>query len=139
MIVTSLTELLLYPVADRGVPNSERLPILVREHIDIGRYGLMVGSSGVNGLAVPFQDNFFWFGDGLVNPGDWILVYTGGGVPRTDDWSQPPGSKVYTVHWGKDKTIFANSSVVPILFRIDAVGVGLPQDNLPQTGNLLTF
>lgn len=139
MIVTNLTELLLYPVAGRGIPNSERLPILVREYIDIGRYGLMIGSSSSVGAAVPYQDNLFWFGGGFVSPGDWIMVYTGGGVPRTDDWPEPPGSKVYSAHWGRDKTIFANSAVVPILFRVDAVDVGLPQDNLPQTGNLLTY
>jgi hypothetical protein len=101
MIVADLSELLLYPVAERGVPNAERIPILVRETIDVGCYGIMVGNSGTHGFATPFQDNLFWFGDGIVNAGDWILVYTGSGSPRSLDWTQPPGSKVYVVHWGR--------------------------------------
>jgi hypothetical protein len=101
MIVADLSELLLYPVAERGVPNAERIPILVRETIDVGCYGIMVGNSGTHGFATPFQDNLFWFGDGIVNAGDWILVYTGSGSPRSFDWTQPPGSKVYVVHWGR--------------------------------------
>ena len=132
MIVADLSELLLYPVAERGVSNEERIPILIRETTDMGRYGIMVGHSGITGFAAPFQDNLFWFGDGVLNAGDWILVYTGGGSPRSFDWTQPPGSKVYVVHWGRAKTIFANSQIVPILFRTDTVAVGKPPGDVLQ-------
>lgn len=135
MIITDLKELLLYPVADRGVPNSERIPILVQEHTDMGQFGMMIGYSGMNGVANPFRDNLFWFGDGFVKPGDWILLYTGSGVPRTDDWDAPSGSKIYTIHWGRSKTMFANTLVVPILFKIGSVNVGLPPGDLPQLEN----
>lgn len=134
MIVADLSELVLYPVAERGVPNSERIPIFVKETTDMGRYGLMVGHSGQGGFATPFQDNLFWFGDGIVNAGDWILVYTGTGTPRTVDWEQAPGSKVYVLHWGRSLTMYANTQIVPILFRTDTVTVGTPPGNLPQLG-----
>lgn len=137
MIVAELSELLLYPVAQRGVPNEERIPILVRETTDMGRYGIMFGYAGAPGFAKPFQDNLFWFGDGVVNAGDWILVYTGAGLPRTFDWTEPPGSKVYVVHWGRSQTIFANSQVVPLLFRADAASVGIPPGNVPQLGSAI--
>lgn len=135
MIVADLAELKLFPVADRGVPNLERIPIQILQPTDMGSYGLMVGVSGTNNFATPVQDNLFWFGDGTVNAGDWILVYTGSGTPRRDDWPNPPGSKIYTVHWGKSKTVFANSMIVPILFRTDSIDVGLMPDNLPQLGS----
>ena len=136
MIVADLSELLLYPVAERGVPNSERIPIFVREMTDMGRYGLMVGHSGAGGFATPFQDNLFWFGDGVVNAGDWLLVYTGAGTPRTLDWEQSPGSKLYVLHWGRPRTMFANSQIVPILFRTDSGSVGTPPGNVPQLGRI---
>lgn len=135
MIIADLSELLLYPVAKRGVPNEERIPIFVQETTDMGRYGIMLGQPGIQGLTLPFQDNLFWFGDGVVDSGNWILVYTGSGSPRRFDWTQPPGSQVYVVHWGRSKTMFANSQVVPILFRTDAVAVGKPPDDLLQLGN----
>lgn len=136
MIVSDIAELLLYPVVDRGMPNSERIPLLVREQTDMGRYGLMVGYTGQNGFAMPFRDNLFWFGDGLVNQGDWIFIFTGEGTPRTDNWDNPPGSKIYTVHWGRPQTMFATSIVVPVLFRTDFVQVGQPQVDQPQIGKI---
>lgn len=136
MILTTFTELLLYPVVDRGVPNTERIPILVQEQTDMGRFGIMAGFTDQNGLTMPFKDNLYWFGDGLVNPGDWMLIYTGSGTPRTDNWHTPPGSKIYTIHWGRLQTMFANSNVVPILFRTDFAQIGQPQGDLPQLKKL---
>jgi len=136
MIVANLQELKLFPVADRGVPNQERVPIQVLKATDMGQFGLLVGISSYHKLATPVQDNLFWFGDGLVNAGDWILLYTGSGTPRADDWDTPPGSKVYSVHWGRPTTVFANSSVVPILFAVQGADVGLSPSDLPQLGAL---
>ena len=138
MIVASITELILYPVADRGVPNIERVPILVRERVDMGHYGIMVGPHAGGGYAIPLHDHLFWFGDGLLNAGDWLLIYTGGGVAKVDEWTSPPGSKVYTLHWGKAMTIFANSSTVPILFRADGAIIGTPQEDAPQSAGLIS-
>ncbi|MEW8026565.1 MAG: hypothetical protein AB2792_20690 [Candidatus Thiodiazotropha sp.] len=132
MIVAGLSELQLFSVADRGIPNSERIPIQVREHTDMGQFGLMVGVSSNNGFAMPIRDNLFWFGDGTVNPGDWILVYTGNGAPQKLDWHTPPGSKLYVVHWGRDKTMFANSQVVPVLFKAGSILVDQPPSDMPQ-------
>lgn len=136
MIIANIPELLLFDVADRGIPNSERVQIRVEQTTDMGRYGIMVGYANNSGFTVPFQDNLYWFGDGLVHPGDWILVYTGSGEPRTDNWTQPPGSKVYSIHWGRSKTMFANSQMIPILFRTDAAVIGNPPGDVPQLGRL---
>lgn len=133
MIVSELLELELFPVADRGIPNKERLPILVKETIDIGQYGVMIGRESNNNAAVPFYDNLYWFGSGILNRGDWLLLYTGGGEIVVTDI---PDSKnrIVSIHWGKRVTIFADSNTVPILFRVDAVDIGKIQTNLPQFG-----
>lgn len=134
MIVTELTEFSMHPVFDRGVPNLERIPIQVRQQTAIGQFGLMTGSVTQPGFAIPMIDNLFWFGDAIVNPGDWIIVYTGNGIARTDDWNNPPGSKVYSVHWGRNKTMFANTNIVPILFKTNSILVGATPSDLPQIG-----
>jgi len=131
MIVTDLLELQLHPVADRGAPNLERIPMFVNTTTNMGQYGIMVGYSTGAKAALPYHDNLFWFGDGVVNAGDWIILYTGGGTPRVEDWPAT-GGKIYTVHWGKTSTIFANTNVVPILFRVDAVAVAGGPQNVPQ-------
>lgn len=134
MIVADLQELQIYPVTDRGVPNRERIAIYVKETTNMGQYGIMVGHSYSGNAAVPYQDNLFWFGDGIVNAGDWILLFTGKGTPKTEDW-EATGGKVYSIHWGKGSTMFASTNIVPILFRVDAVNVASPPENLPQLGN----
>lgn len=131
MIVANLTELEIYPVEDRGVPNLERIGILVKESTNLGQYGIMIGNYRGNNSAVPYQDNLFWFGDGIVNKGDWIILYTGSGTPRTDIW-EATGGNIYTMHWGRSVTMFANSSIVPLLFRVDAVTVSTPPGDMPQ-------
>lgn len=132
MIVSDLQDLKLYPVHDRGIPNRERIPIQVVTPTNMGQFGLMVGVSNYPSVALPLLDNLFWFGDAIVKPGDWILVYTGAGEPRTDDWTNPPGAKVYSLHWGRSSTVFANSSIVPILFSVKGVDVGISPADLPQ-------
>lgn len=135
MIVNTIEELSLYPVEKRGIPNGERIPIYVKETLNIGCYGIMVGSKGVDNTVNPFQDNLFWFGDAVLNKGDWIMLYTGKGDPKADDWKEYPGAKIYSIHWGRSSTMFANTSIVPVLFKVDAVNVGIGPIDVPQLGN----
>jgi len=132
MIVTDLSQLVLYPVVDRGIPNSERIPIFVQERTNMGQFGVMVGLSGQDSFATPLRDNLYWFGDGLVKPGDWIFLYTGSGTPKIEDLIGSQGSKIYTIHWGRAQTMFANTTIVPIVFRTDAVNVGQKPEDVPQ-------
>ncbi len=131
MIVQDLTELEIFTVLDRGVPNKESIAIRVNQGVELGQFGVFLGLYAGNGLASPLRDNFFWFGDGSVQQGDWIFIDTGVGEPRTVP-SKDGLRKVHTVFWNKARTVFANSSVVPVLFRIDAVHVLEPDADLPQ-------
>lgn len=139
MIISGLHELILYPVANRGIPNIEHIPIQVAEPIEINRYGIMLGHSNPDGGAMPYNDNLYWFGGGSLKPGDWILLYTGNGEPRTDEWNNPPGSVVYSIHWGRSNTLFANSLIVPILFRTDEFIVGQQATDVPQLNKQIKY
>jgi len=131
MIVSDIIELELRGVFDRGVPNLERIALYVKIPLNIGQFGLMIGVKGSDGSAYPLKDNLFWFGDGFVSAGDWVFVYTGAGKTQSSDL---PGSasKLYTVHWGKSRTLFTSEELVPILFRVDAVSIA--QDQLHLSG-----
>lgn len=133
MIVSDLEELQVMGVLDRGVPNKECIAILVCETIAMGQFGLMLGIHNQDNMAQPVFDHLFWFGDGLVYKNDWLFVFTGSGK-STVNQSSDGKNKIYTVHWGKGSTVFADSSIVPILFRVDAVDIDLPPQNLPQLG-----
>lgn len=132
MIVGAIDAIQLVCVLERGIPNKECIAFKVLESVDMGQFGVMLGVSLPSGYANPIRDALYWFGDGLASVGDWILLYTGGGEPRvtpdTDD-----GTKTYVLHWGRSATLFANSAIVPVLFRVDAIQVGRPALDKAQT------
>ncbi|MBO2629534.1 hypothetical protein [Shewanella algae] len=134
MMVSDVIEMTVHTVLHRGVANEECIAIQVNQTLNLGQYGLMLGHyAGTNG-AFPYRDNLFWFGDGIVQQGDWIFIYTGNGSP-TQTYATDNIHKIYSLFWGKQNTVFANSNVVPILFRVDAVAVPLPPGDVPQLSN----
>lgn len=134
MIVGLIQEITVYDVFDRGVPNQERIVLRINETLNLGRYGLMLGIRAENGSAFPLRDNLLWFGDAIVNRGDWLFVYTGPGEPKASP--VPNGQEnMYSIHWGRPHVILHNRDVVPILFRVDAVQVPNSSTLLPaKTG-----
>ena len=137
MIVGDIAELSVAQVFDRGVANKECIAISVLQTINMGRYGIMLGQhqAGASGGVLPYFDNLFWFGDGIVNAGDWVFVYTGPGTP-THSLATNGVNTIFSLHWGKPHTVFANSTVVPVLFRVDAVEVLVPPSDQPQLTRL---
>ena len=135
MIVQSLTELTVAAILNRGVPNKECVSLKANEAVNMGQFGLMLGRYGQGSSAVPYFDNLFWFGDGLIKPGDWLFVYTGSGkaskIPAANGVNE-----IFSLFWGKPTTLFAESIITPILFRVDAVSVPPPPSNVPQRGLL---
>lgn len=122
MIVEDLKELSIVGVYDRGIPNKERIVLFAKVSVNVGQFGVMLGIRGEGRTATPIRDNLLWFGDGWVNPGDWIFIYTGPGVLRA---STLPNStaRVISTHWGRSTTVLHDQRVVPILFKIESVQV----------------
>lgn len=126
-------ELEIVGVYDRGVPNNERIALLAHSTVELGAYGLMIGVRGSLGDAFPIRDNLFWFGNGALNPGDWLLVYTGNGRSTVGSVANT-SARFVTVHWGRMRTMFNSHETVPILFRVDHVQVPQEQHWYPQQG-----
>ena len=125
-------ELTVAGVFGRGTPNEERIVLTVNETVNMAQFGLLLGIRLEEGTAAPIRDNFFWFGEGWVRRGDWIFVYTGPGGALSQEL--PGGSqKLYTLHWGRDKTILNHPDLVPILFRLDAVTIPAETPKIPIT------
>ena len=122
MYVGEIWEISVVNILDRGVSNQERIAFYINQQINIGQYGVFLGIKHFDDAAIPIKDNLFWFGDGVLNPGDWIFLYTGEGNHTTNDISGT-NNKIYSLHWGKKATVLNNINVVPILIRVDAVRV----------------
>lgn len=111
-----MSKLQIFEVQDPGTPNLERVAILVLEACDMGDYCLLIGHKNLDGSASPLQDHMLWFGRGWVSPGDWIFVYTAPGVASVNKLEE--ASRLLSVHWGKEKTVFQNRTLVPMLCQI---------------------
>src|SRR5438477_222659 len=111
MILYQITELTIVGIYDRGKPNLERIVIRPNMELDLGRYGLILGVKQSNGMAIPIWDHFFWFGDGLVRPPDWVFIYTGPGQAQQSKTNLTQ-ELAYVLHWGKKQTVLENVNVI---------------------------
>lgn len=118
----------LWGVFDRGVPNKERIVLHNRAEMSINTasYGLLVGLRHEN-LTTPLPNRFLWLGEAEIDPGTWMVVYTGPGTARV---SQHPNTKepVVITHWGSKTTMFEDQRLVPILFEIGQATIAKSPD-----------
>jgi hypothetical protein len=119
MILPWATELKLVGVVDAGVPNNERIGLQPTEPVNLAQFGLIIGMRHPNGAVLPLRDNFFWFGDLVVEPPSWVVVFTGEG--NYHEWYSSSGDKVHTLYWGRKVTMFGVPNIVPVLIRIDGI------------------
>jgi hypothetical protein len=125
MFLPPISELSLLGVADRGVPNQERVILRPTEPVDLGRFAVLVGFTQDNGLVLPLWDNMFWFGELTVPTPSWIFLFTG---PGQFQFSTIPGSQqpAYSFHWGRRITVFNDPKLVPLIVSIAAVATVKP-------------
>ena len=81
------------------------------------------GLIGEGTSGYPIRDNLFWFGDGIINPGDLVILYTGAGTATINQQPNNTG-KLISLFWGRPETVLHDPNVTPILFRVDAVVLG---------------
>lgn len=128
-----MSSLHLWGVQDAGVPNKELIAIFVEEDCNLGNYCVLIGHQHMDGTATPIQDHMFWFGKAQVRAGDWIFIYTAPGKSRIEKIDED--SNVISVHWNKDKTVFQNRTLIPILCKLSEIS--FPPEPEPKSQTLL--
>lgn len=123
-LLPTISELTLVGVADRGVPNKERIVLRPMETVNVGEFALVVGVvSAEEGGFVPLPDMFFWPGNIEISPPSWLYVYTAPGtynVSKITSTNHP----VHVCHWGKKQVVFTHDSIQPALIRLGGIGFG---------------
>ena len=83
MLLQPIYEIALIRVVNPGIPNRERIILRPTEKVDLGRFAILIGlQSPVAGMLQPIPGEFFWFGDRVIEPPAWLVVYTGPGEYR---------------------------------------------------------
>lgn len=105
-------------VIDRGVPNLERIPLYATFDVTLGNYWLGLGLKQSQESIFPINDSLFWLGNGYLEKGDWLFVYSGTGIPTTHEMPNQ-SNKISTLHWNKGQTLFHSAEIYPYLIAGD--------------------
>jgi hypothetical protein len=126
-----IPELQLLGVFDPGVPRRERIVLKVEAQIDIGWYAIILAIRGQpSGHIAPLRDSMYWIGSGSVQPNDWIFLFTGSGQQITLPAEGDHG-KLFVEFWGREETVFHNSQIVPVLWRLSGITVEKADPTIP--------
>src|SRR5207247_187468 len=109
--------LVLMGVADRAVPNQERVWLLANENVNLAEYLLLVGLHLPNQQFLPFTDHLLWLGNHAVDAGTAVVVYTGSGQERVAR-DVKSGNPILVLYWGRAQTVFTVDVIVPGLIRV---------------------
>lgn len=111
----------LVSVDSRGVPNEERIYLKANQRVNLREYFLVLGVRMPDGTVYPGQLGM-WLGNGTVEAGGWIVVYTGGGSPLVTKM-QGTGEPALVVYWGHATTLFNDAQLTPILVHSDKIEI----------------
>jgi hypothetical protein len=122
-LLPTISELILVGVADRGVPNKERIVLRPTEAVNAGEFALIAVWISPEGHYYPIADTFFWPGNIQITPPSWLYVYT---APGTYSVSKIPKTNhpVHVCHWGRKEVMFHEDNVQPALIRLGGIGFG---------------
>lgn len=129
----------MWGVYDRGVPNSERITLQNASgtHLDLTPYMLLLGWNTEQG-SLPVQNRLFWFGGLTIDPDTWLYVYTGPGDTKfTTVGKDNRKSPAVIFHWGLEKPVFADDRLRPVLIELGATVIGESPPWLFDSTNLL--
>lgn len=135
MSIFGVDHLEIIDVLDKGSPNLERIAIYVADNCNLRDYILLIGYRNIDGSATPIKDNMLWFGSAELSAGDWIFVYTAPGKTTIESIEDSP-SKLHSIHWGKDHTIFQNGAIVPMICQLSAVSMPEVPQPMPHDKRL---
>ncbi|MGH2713032.1 MAG: hypothetical protein ACRDM7_03945 [Thermoleophilaceae bacterium] len=131
MLLPVIWEVRMHGVYDAGIANRERIILQASQATDMSQFVMTVGvpTSAEGPTVYPVRDTLFWFGGIALNPGDWIILFTGPGTPQQQ--RQPNGTVLHILYWGRAVTLFAGGNVVPVMFRYGGILVGATVPALP--------
>jgi hypothetical protein len=118
-------------IADRGVPNQERLHLRVNADTDLSFYAVIATSLSAGTLLTPPSiyagaKPCFWFNRQSVKAGDGVILYTGSGKPNSTPTGLLFGTN-YFFYWGLPATLWGDPQTRAVLFEIQEWATG-PQE-----------
>ena|SRR5207245_6451942 len=103
-------------IAERGVPNQERLHLSVLQEADLAFYTVLISRYSTSGDAVASGGvSAFWFPTRKLRPGDQIILYTGEG--QATSRAEANNTTTYFFYWGLKNTVWNDPSSCAVLIE----------------------
>lgn len=104
-------------IADRGVPDKERLVLRIMAETDIGEYVIL--RTLVRGEAVTTGvKESYWFADKTVSVGDQVILYSKSGTPSEKILES--GHVAHFYYWGhKGEALWTSSEFGAVVIHAD--------------------
>jgi hypothetical protein len=103
-------------IIERGVPNKERVHLIVSQPANLAYYMIMESVLTAPNNILSGGRLAYWFGGGMVRYGDHVILYT---RPGTDNAvRRQDGGINHFFYWGLNKTIWNNPQSKAVLFEI---------------------
>ena len=120
--IPPIPELSVYGVLEAGTPNRERICLRPSEEVNLAHFAMLLAiRNNTTGELTPMPDHLFWFGEQIVSPPSWLILFSGKGERRT---TIEKGRPVHLFFWGKEHVLFnvlPNVTIVPVVFRIGSL------------------
>ena len=109
-------KLIVHSIENNGVLQSERVLIQVKGSVNIGKY-IISDTTYIDDKTVSNElRHIYWFPDKDVSAGDWIIIYTKDGTPRS--YINNNDTTIHELYWNLGKTVWNKDGDCAILFEI---------------------
>ena len=114
-------ELEIVAIADRGIPNRERIILRPNTHLNLQGFILGIGWGFPDAIALPIADRVFFFTEQWIDVESWVVVYTGKGETMTSEMDT--GETAYSFHWGRSSVMFSNPKITAFVIKMASICV----------------
>jgi hypothetical protein len=109
-------KLAILTIAERGIPNKERLHLRVLADTNLSYYVVFVSSYTPSGLVATPPRFTYWFNSFAVKAGDSVVLYSCAGQATSSRRSD--GGSDHFFHWGLPATIWNQVSDCAVLAEL---------------------
>lgn len=103
-------------IADRGVPNTERLNFRATIDMTLSHVAIFATSYATPSSITRIPRYTYWFPPKLVKAGDYVILFTGTG--RDYDSKNTAGTMNHLFYWGLPQVAFAREPDCAVIVDI---------------------
>ena len=103
-------------IADRGLPNRERVHLSVLQETNLSYYAVLLSRYITPSGVANGNLSAFWFPSQSVRPGDQVVLFSGPGTPSSR--TEPNGSTTHFFYWGLPNSVWNVPAMCAVVVEV---------------------